>query len=182
MSAARQGLQVAKKITSLNAVNLNWQIGKYPNQLGCIHDSLAPFQKKLHKIDYVGSGYCKIGLLNHDMLNETDPIVQEARLRMTEDEIQGRYFRLSRALLLSANHQILPTEQWTPMDSDHNYLQPHINAVKQETQERLIVKCALLDFEDLVDRVFLIPFRLMNYFEIKNIRQKLKVQGNPKLI
>nr|CAB3267527.1 cytochrome b-c1 complex subunit 7-like [Phallusia mammillata] len=176
MSATKHGLQVLQKVRPAFAVNLDWQVGKYANQLDCIHADSAQLEKKLHKFNYITTGYCKLGLLRHDMLNEKDPIIQLARGRMTEEQHQARYFRINRALLLSANHQILPTDQWTPMDADHQYLDPLIHNAKQEINERQMMKCALLDFEDYTERLTMIPFRMTNALKIWKLRGNLKNQ------
>ena len=176
MSATKWGVQVLSKVKPARSVNINWEVGKHRNQLELIQEDAAKLERNLQKINYTASEYCKVGLLHHDQLKESDPVVQEARQRMTDEEVQARYFRVNRALLMSANHQILPQDEWTPMDADHNYLQEHLNDARNEMKEKKLMKCAMLDFEDRQDRLLSIPFRFMNYIEISRMRQKLKAQ------
>ena len=182
LSASKWGVQVLSKVRPVKAVSVDWNVGKYPNQLECIQPDASLFEKKVRKMDYVVQEYCKVGLLNHDQLYEYDPVIIEARRRMTEAEEQARYFRINRALILSANHQILPEDEWTPMDADHNYMNGYIHEVKNEFLERKLMKCAMLDFEDKWERISLIPFRIWNYFAIKQFRDNLKKElVDPKL-
>ena len=182
LKAARWGVQVLPKIRPVKAVNTDWEVGKYENQLDCIQPDATQLEKKAVKFDYIVREYCKVGLLNHDQLQEYDPIIIKARRRMTEDEAQARYFRVNRALIMSANHQILPEDEWTPMDADHNYLNRHIHQVKQEEMEKTMMKCAMRDFDDAYQRLTLIPFRIRNYVAIRNLRKTLEGQlVDPKL-
>jgi len=174
MSVTRHGIQAIKKLRPFSAVNTDWEVGKYPNrQLDMVQADASVYEKALYKHKYITDDYCKYGLLFDDMLNEVDPAVEEARKRMTDEETQARYFRVNRALLLSANHQLLPPDQWTPMDAEHHYLRPRIDEVKKEMMERKLVKCAMLDFEDYLERIMLIPFRMWNVFKIRKLRGRL---------
>jgi len=176
MSASKHGIQVLKKAASQRAVNTNWDVGKFKNQLPSIRADAGGIERTLRKIDYEGANYCKFGLLHHDMLQEVDTYVAKARKRMTDEEHQARMFRIARAQLLSANQQYLPPDQWTPMDSDHNYLDDHISNVKNEEHERKLMQAALLDFDSYTDRLFAIPFRVQFYMQIQKLRATLNKQ------
>jgi hypothetical protein len=176
MSASKHGIQVLKKAASQRAVNTNWDVGKFKNQLPSIRADAGGIERTLRKIDYEGANYCKFGLLHHDMLQEVDPCVAKARKRMTDGGHQARLCRIARAQLLSANQQYLPPDQWTPMDSDHNYLDDHISNVKNEEHERKLMQAALLDFDSYTDRLFAIPFRVQYYMQIQKLRATLNKQ------
>ena len=176
LSAAKWGVQKLPKVRPQSAVNIDWNVGKYPGQLNAIQADATKLERKLLKWEYLSGEKCMIGLLNHDFLDETNSEVKEARRRMTDDEVQARYFRMSRALVMSANFQILPEDEWTPMDANHNYLAHRIQEVKNEVTERKLVKCALHDYEDVQDRLSLLTFRMWNYGKIKALRQKLQDQ------
>jgi len=176
MSASKHGIQVLKKLAPGRAVNTNWEVGKFPNQLPLIRKEAGAIERALRKIDYEGANYCKYGLLHHDMLQEVDPHVAKARKRMTDEEHQARMFRVARAQLLSASQQHLPADQWTPMDADHNYLEDHIASVKNEDYERKLMQSALLDFDSYTDRLMMVPFRLANYMQIQKLRATLSKQ------
>jgi len=176
MSASKHGIQVLKKLAPGRAVNTNWEVGKFKNQLPVIREEAGGIERALRKIDYEGANYCKYGLLHHDFLLETDPYVAKARKRMTDEEHQARMFRVSRAQLLSANQQYLPPDQWTPMDADHNYMDDHISAVKNEEHEKKLLQCAMLDFDDYTTRLMMIPFRIQFYMQIQKLRASLNKQ------
>merc|ERR1712135_36741 len=133
------GIQVLKKAASQKAVNTNWDVGKFKNQLPSIRADAGGIERALRKIDYEGANYCKYELL-------------------------------------IANQQHLPLDQWTPMDSDHNYLEDHISDVKNEEYEKNLMKSALLDFDSYTDRLFMIPFRVTNYVAIQKLRATLNKQ------
>ena len=174
LSASRWGVQLLPKVRPRKAANIDWNIGKYPNQLDCIQADAPNWERRLAKLDYTSQENFKLGMLDHDQLVENDPVIKEARKRMSPEETQAWYFRVSRAQIMSANHQILPEDQWTPMDADHNYLQQHIHVVTCEMKERKLMKCALSDYEDVYDRLMLTGFRFKNYFAIQALRKKLR--------
>ncbi|KAJ1646619.1 Cytochrome b-c1 complex subunit 7 [Coemansia erecta] len=82
------------------------------------------------------SGYRRLGLRYDDLLREETPIIQEAIARLNRDETDGRVYRHKRAFQLSLSHQELPSSQWTKPQDDYKYLQPLIEEVRLEQEER----------------------------------------------
>ncbi|BES94588.1 Hypothetical protein NTJ_07396 [Nesidiocoris tenuis] len=91
----------------------------------------SPFRKWV----YNASGFNKYGLMHDDLLYET-PDVKQALKRLPEDLLHQRSFRIVRAMQLSMTHDILPKEQWTKFEEDVKYLQPYIDEVRREREER----------------------------------------------
>ncbi|XP_063699640.1 cytochrome b-c1 complex subunit 7 [Culicoides brevitarsis] len=81
------------------------------------------------------TGFNKYGLMHDDCLYEDDD-VKEAVRRLPEDVRDGRNFRMMRALQLSLCKSILPKEQWTQYEKDVRYLEPYLEEVKREREER----------------------------------------------
>ncbi|KAJ2156912.1 Cytochrome b-c1 complex subunit 7 [Coemansia sp. RSA 552] len=82
------------------------------------------------------SGYRRLGLRYDDLLREETPIIQEAIGRLSRAETDGRVYRQKRAFQLSLSHQELPVPQRTKPEDDYKYLQPLIEEVRLEQEER----------------------------------------------
>lgn len=73
--------------------------------------------------------------MHNDCLYET-PDVKEAIRRLPQKTFDDRQFRIYRALHLSMSHRILPKEQWTKYEEDVKYLEPYLEEVQREREER----------------------------------------------
>lgn len=73
--------------------------------------------------------------MHDDVLYEDDD-VKEAVRRLPEPVRDERNFRMMRAIQLDMCKQILPKEQWTKYEADVKYLQPYLEEVKREREER----------------------------------------------
>lgn len=62
--------------------------------------------------------------------------VKEAIRRLPDKLYDERTFRITRALHLSMTKTILPKEQWTKYEEDVKYLEPYLNEVIREREER----------------------------------------------
>uniref|UniRef100_A0A0A9XBC7 Cytochrome b-c1 complex subunit 7 n=1 Tax=Lygus hesperus TaxID=30085 RepID=A0A0A9XBC7_LYGHE len=91
----------------------------------------TPFRKWV----YNATGFNKYGLMHDDVLHENED-VKEALRRLPEDLLHARTFRIVRAMQLSMTHDLLPKEQWTKYEEDVRYLQPYLEEVKKEREER----------------------------------------------
>lgn len=76
-----------------------------------------------------------VGLYRDDILYENDD-VKEAVRRLPPKLYDERNFRIIRALQLSMSKTILPKEQWTKYEEDVKYLQPYLEEVIRERQEK----------------------------------------------
>lgn len=72
----------------------------------------------------------------HDDALYEDADVKEAIRRLPDDVRDARNFRMMRAIQLDMCKQILPKEQWTKYEEDVKYLQPYLEEVKREREER----------------------------------------------
>ncbi|KAM9839115.1 cytochrome b-c1 complex subunit 7 [Aulostomus maculatus] len=95
----------------------------------------ATFMQGVRKWYYSLCGFNKLGLMRHDILDETED-VKEAVRRLPEKMYNDRMFRIKRALDLSLKHQILPKEQWTKYEEDVMYLSPYLTEVIRERKEK----------------------------------------------
>lgn len=75
------------------------------------------------------------GLHRDDCLYENAD-VQEAIRRLPRKLYDERNFRITRALHNSMTKTILPKEQWTKYEEDVKYLEPYLNEVIKEREER----------------------------------------------
>ncbi|KAI5801486.1 cytochrome b-c1 complex subunit 7 [Peziza echinospora] len=82
------------------------------------------------------AGYRKIGLLADDLINEEDPVVQQALTRLPPKAAYDRVYRMRRAMQCSLSHQLLPAEEQTKPEEDVPYLQPYIAELRREQAER----------------------------------------------
>ncbi|CAA9993108.1 unnamed protein product [Nesidiocoris tenuis] len=112
---------------------INYKSKKIPFNSASFNSSKSktPFRKWV----YNASGFNKYGLMHDDLLYET-PDVKQALKRLPEDLLHQRSFRIVRAMQLSMTHDILPKEQWTKFEEDVKYLQPYIDEVRREREER----------------------------------------------
>jgi ubiquinol-cytochrome c reductase subunit 7 len=62
--------------------------------------------------------------------------VQEALARLPKDQLYGRYQRYKIALHQSMLRRELPESQWMTRDRDVKYLQPFVEQVLSEYEER----------------------------------------------
>jgi len=84
---------------------------------------------------YNSAGFNQYGLYHDDVLYET-PEVKEAIRRLPQHLYDERNFRMIRALQLSMTKTILPKDQWTKYEEDYRYLEPYLEEVKKEFDER----------------------------------------------
>lgn len=70
-----------------------------------------------------------------DCLYET-PDVKEAIRRLPRQLYDERNFRLVRAMHLSLTKTVLPQDQWTKYEEDVKYLEPYLEEVIKEREER----------------------------------------------
>merc|ERR1712083_133160 len=84
------------------------------------------------------SGFNQFGPYHDDALQET-PEVKEALSRLPQDLLDGRAFRIQRALHCAMLKTVLPKDQWPTYEEDREkgrYLTPYLNEVKAEKAER----------------------------------------------
>lgn len=60
------------------------------------------------------------GLMRDDLIPEENEVVYEALKRLTDKEMFDRTFRLRRAVQLSITKEMLPPEEWIPLDKAGN--------------------------------------------------------------
>lgn len=77
------------------------------------------------------------GLHHDDCLYENDE-VKEALRRLPQHLNDERTYRIIRALHLSMTKTILPKDQWTKYEEDYRYLEPYLEEVKKEIDERTL--------------------------------------------
>ncbi|GAB6028267.1 hypothetical protein CHUAL_002448 [Chamberlinius hualienensis] len=80
-------------------------------------------------------GYNKYGLKYDDLL-DIDSAVTEAIRRLPQKLQDERTYRIYRASYYCTWHRILPEQEWTKASEDDSYLQPYIDEVKREINER----------------------------------------------
>lgn len=73
--------------------------------------------------------------MHNDCLYET-PDVTEALRRLPTKLVDERNFRHYRALHLSMLHQVLPKDQWIKYEEDVRYLEPYLEEVRREREEK----------------------------------------------
>lgn len=64
------------------------------------------------------------------------PDVKEAIRRLPTKLYDERMWRITRAIQLSANKIVLPKEEWTKWEEDVKYLEPYLDEVVREREER----------------------------------------------
>lgn len=62
--------------------------------------------------------------------------VAEAVRRLPKQVYNDRHYRILRALNLSMTKTILPKAEWTKYEEDTKYLEPYLNEVIKEREER----------------------------------------------
>jgi len=62
--------------------------------------------------------------------------VKEAISRLPQHLVDERNFRIRRAMDLCSAKKILPEEQWTKWEEDVKYLDPYIEEVRREREEK----------------------------------------------
>ncbi|XP_017131103.1 cytochrome b-c1 complex subunit 7 [Drosophila elegans] len=90
---------------------------------------------KLGKWAYNMSGFNQYGLYRDDCLHENEDVAEAVR-RLPRKIYDERNYRILRALHLSMTKTILPKEQWTKYEADIKYLEPYLNEVVKEREER----------------------------------------------
>eukprot|EP00099_Drosophila_melanogaster_P023757 NP_651614.1 Ubiquinol-cytochrome c reductase 14 kDa subunit-like [Drosophila melanogaster] len=90
---------------------------------------------KLGKWAYNMSGFNQYGLYRDDCLYENEDVAEAVR-RLPRKLYDERNYRILRALHLSMTKTILPKEQWTKYEEDIKYLEPYLNEVQKEREER----------------------------------------------
>ncbi|XP_020295928.1 cytochrome b-c1 complex subunit 7-like [Pseudomyrmex gracilis] len=81
------------------------------------------------------SGFNQYGLWRDDVLYENKD-VKEALKRLPQHIKDERNFRIIRAMQLDCQRKVLPKEQWTQLEDDVLYLQPYIEEVIKEREEK----------------------------------------------
>jgi len=84
------------------------------------------------------AGFNQFGLYHDDALHES-PEVKEALSRLPQDLLDGRAFRIQRALHCSMLKTVLPKDQWPTYEEDREkgrYLQPYLKEVQAEKAEK----------------------------------------------
>ncbi|CAD7088539.1 unnamed protein product [Hermetia illucens] len=81
------------------------------------------------------SGFNQYGLHRDDCLYETED-VKEAIRRLPRKLYDERNYRIMRAIHLSMTKTILPKEEWTKYEEDTKYLEPYLQEVVKEREER----------------------------------------------
>ncbi|KAL7005484.1 Cytochrome b-c1 complex subunit 7 [Cystobasidiomycetes sp. EMM_F5] len=89
-------------------------------------------------------GYRQHGLKYDDLIIEESETVQKALKRLTPREEYDRAYRLRVASQLSVLHHPLPKEQQLTADQDVRYLQPLIEEITAEMDERAQLDTAIL--------------------------------------
>ncbi|XP_043065017.1 cytochrome b-c1 complex subunit 7 [Drosophila ficusphila] len=90
---------------------------------------------KLGRWAYNMSGFNQYGLHRDDCLYENEDVAEAVR-RLPKKLYDERNYRILRALHLSMTKTILPKEQWTQYEEDIKYLEPYLNEVVKEREER----------------------------------------------
>lgn len=75
------------------------------------------------------------GLQHNDCLYETED-VKEAIRRLPRKLYDERNYRMIRAFQLSMTKTILPKNEWTKYEEDVKYLEPYLEEVVKEREER----------------------------------------------
>ena len=75
--------------------------------------------------------------MRDDLIPEEHDIVYEALERLTDKEMFDRTFRLRRAVQLNMTKQVLPKEEWIPLEKDVPYLWRHIERIAHEKKEKI---------------------------------------------
>ena len=86
---------------------------------------------------YRNVGHQKFGLRLDDLWDHTNPDVEVAITRLSEEEYNMRNWRLKRAFDLSMKNRILPLDQWTKPEEDKRYILEHVRHIQEERKERL---------------------------------------------
>lgn len=82
-------------------------------------------------------GHRRIGLRHDDLLEDENPIVQEALRRLPPEENYKRAYRVRIAQQCGVTHHDLPRDQWLKPEDDISYLQPIVDQVAAEWAERM---------------------------------------------
>merc|ERR1712037_903923 len=75
----------------------------------------------------------------HDDAMHESPEVKEALSRLPQDLLDGRAFRIQRALHCAMLKTVLPKDQWPTYEEDREkgrYLQPYLKEVQAEKAEK----------------------------------------------
>ncbi|PHH88016.1 hypothetical protein CDD83_8122 [Cordyceps sp. RAO-2017] len=82
------------------------------------------------------AGYRKLGLRYDDLLEEEREAVQIALRRLSPKESYERIYRIRRSTQLSAQHKLLPRDQWTKPEDDVPQLRRLVEEVEAELAEK----------------------------------------------
>ena len=82
------------------------------------------------------AGYRQYGLRYDDLLEEERVAHKLALDRLSPREQYDRVYRIRRSVQCSVQHKLLPREQWTKPEEDIRYLQPYIDQVQAEIEEK----------------------------------------------
>ena len=74
--------------------------------------------------------------MKHDDLWVEFPYVQEACLRLPQQELINRTNRIREALVANSQRRQLSEEHWTKSEEDTPYLHPYITEVQREWADR----------------------------------------------
>ncbi|CCJ31163.1 unnamed protein product [Pneumocystis jirovecii] len=100
------------------------------------YKTLATFLRPIAE-GYVNlAGYRKIGLKYDDLIPEENDAMQSALKRLPKLEGYDRVYRLRIASQCSLAHTLLPEKQWVKAEEDTRYIDPILQEVVNEMNER----------------------------------------------
>ncbi|XP_067951654.1 cytochrome b-c1 complex subunit 7-like [Watersipora subatra] len=94
--------------------------------------------QKLQKWYYYRCYFPQLGLKSDDVnYDEGQTDVKEALRRLPRKTFYEREFRISRAVQLSLQKELLPKSEWTVYEEDKPYLKEIIEDVRDEMDEKV---------------------------------------------
>ncbi|KAI5467202.1 cytochrome b-c1 complex subunit 7 [Mariannaea sp. PMI_226] len=97
---------------------------------------LASFFKPVASWYTNAAGYRQLGLRYDDLIEEENDVAQKALKRLSAKESYERIYRIRRAVQCSYQHKLLPKDQWVNQQTDARYLQPIMDQVNTEFNEK----------------------------------------------
>ncbi|XP_055996312.1 cytochrome b-c1 complex subunit 7-like isoform X1 [Ostrea edulis] len=70
---------------------------------------------RIQRFAYYRSYFPSLGLWRDDLRRDT-PVLKEALSRLPRTDVEGRNFRIARAVVLHNAKMMLPRDQWTELD------------------------------------------------------------------
>ncbi|XP_048727244.1 cytochrome b-c1 complex subunit 7-like isoform X2 [Ostrea edulis] len=90
---------------------------------------------RIQRFAYYRSYFPSLGLWRDDLRRDT-PVLKEALSRLPRTDVEGRNFRIARAVVLHNAKMMLPRDQWTELDDDKLYIGEIIEQIKKEIKEK----------------------------------------------